>query len=150
MKTTAIFTRQLITSTVSAFDLVRKGWQIQSVDITGTITATKQQVVSCNKDAAMSNMTLRNLYDSKKSYGTEIITKIDFGTYKIGLAWNAKSKCAETFMNRPTISDVSSFIPKEDEDDGFDSFISDEDLEASEAWDARTSKETQDWLINRY
>ena len=150
MKTTAIFTRTLTTSTVSAFDLVKQGWQIVSIDIDGVITATKQQLVNCDKDAAMSNMMLRNLYDSKKKYGTEIISKIDFGVYKVGLIWNAKDRCAEAWMNRPVISDISSVIPKEDEDDGFDSYISNEDLAAAEDWDARTSKETQDWLSNRY
>ena len=150
MKTTAIFTRTLTTNTVSAFDLVRQGWQIVSIDIDGVITATKQQLVNCDKDAAMSNMMLRNLYDSKKKYGTEIISKIDFGVYKVGLIWNAKDRCAEAWMNRPVIADISSVIPKEDEDDGFDSYISNEDLAAAEDWDARTSKEEQDWFRNRY
>ena len=150
MKTPAIFTRTLTTNTVSAFDLVRQGWQIVSIDIDGVITATKQQLVNCDKDAAMSNMMLRNLYDSKKKYGTEIISKIDFGVYKVGLIWNAKGRCAEAWMNRPVITDISSVIPKEDEADGFDSYISNEDLAAAAAWDARTSKETQDWLSNRY
>ena len=150
MKTPAIFTRTLTTNTVSAFDLVRQGWQIVSIDIDGVITATKQQLVNCDKDAAMSNMMLRNLYDSKKKYGTEIISKIDFGVYKVGLIWNAKDRCAEAWMNRPVIADISSVIPKEDEDDGFDSYISNEDLAAAEDWDARTSKEEQDWFRNRY
>lgn len=148
MKTTAIFTRTLTTSTVSAFDLVRQGWQIQSIDIDGTVTATKQQLVNCDKEAAMSNMMLHNLFDSKKKYGTEIVTKIDFGVYKVCLVWNAKDERAETFMNRPVITDISSVIPKEDEDYGFDFYSSDEDLAAEEAWDARTSKEDQDWFIN--
>lgn len=148
MKTTAIFTRTLITSTVPAFDLVRQGWQIQSIDIDGVITATKQQLVNCDKEAAASNMMLRNLFDSKKKYGIEYVTKIDFGVYKVGLVWNAKDERAETFMNRPTISDISSVIPKEGEDCGFDFYSSDEDLAAAEAWDARTSKEDQDWFIN--
>ena len=112
MKTTAIFTRTLTTSTVSAFDLVRQGWQIVSIDTDGVITATKQQLVNCDKDAAMSNMMLRNLYDSKKKYGTEIISKIDFGVYKLGLVWNAKDRCTEAWMNRPVITDISSIIPK--------------------------------------
>ena len=116
MKTPAIFTRTLTTNTVSAFDLVRQGWQIVSIDTDGVITATKQQVVNCDKDAAMSNMMLRNLYDSKRKYGTEIISKIDFGVYKVGLIWNAKDRCAEAWMNRPVITDISSIIPKEDED----------------------------------
>lgn len=150
MKTPAIFTRTLTTSTVPAFDLVRQGWQIVSIDIDGVITATKQQLVNCDKDAAMSNMMLRNLYDSKKKYGTEIISKIDFGVYKVGLVWNAEDRCAEAWMNRPVISDISSIIPKEDEDDGFDFYISNEDLAAAEDWDARTSKEEQDWFCNRY
>lgn len=105
MQTTAIFTRTLTTSTVSAFDLVRLGWQIVSIDIDGAITATKQQIVSCDKDAAMSNMMLHNLFDSKKKYGTEIISKIDFGVYKVGLVWNADARRADAWMNRPTISD---------------------------------------------
>lgn len=150
MKTNAIFTRTLTTSTISAFDLVKQGWQIVSVDVTGVITATKQQVVSCYKDTVMSNMMLRNLYDSQKSYGTEIISKIDFGVYMMGFIWNAENKCAETFMHRPVITDISSVIPKEDEDDGFDFYISNEDLAAAEDWDARTSKEEQDWFRNRY
>ena len=123
MKTPAIFTRTLTTSTVSAFDLVRLGWQIVSIDIDGVIIATKQQIVSCDKDAAMSNMMLHNIYDSKKKYGTEIISKIDFGVYKLGLVWNAEDRCAEAWMNRPVISDISSIIPKEDEADGSDSFF---------------------------
>ena len=158
MKTPAIFTRTLTTSTVPAFDLVRQGWQIVSIDIDGVITATKQQVVNCDKDAAMSNMMLRNLYDSKKKYGTEIISKIDFGVYKVGLVWNAKDRCAEAWMNRPAISDISSVIPKEDEeyiskeDIDYDNACFDADMrdfeEAASAWDARTSKEDQDWFIN--
>ena len=150
MKTTAIFTRTLTTNTVSAFDLVRQGWQIVSIDTDGVITATKQQLVNCDKDAAMSNMMLHNLYDSQRKYGTEIISKIDFGVYKVGLVWNANARRAEAWMNRPVISDISSVIPKEDEVDGFDSYISNEDLAAAEDWDARTSKETQDWFRNRY
>ena len=141
MKTTAIFTRTLTTATVSAFNLVKQGWQIVSIDIDGVITATKQQVVNCDKDAAMSNMMLRNLYDSKKPYGTEIISKIDFCVYKVGLVWNAEDRCAETWMNRPVITDISSVIPKEDD---FDSYVSDEDLAAAEAWDSHTSREFQD------
>lgn len=148
MKTTAIFNRTLITSTVPAFDLVRQGWQIASIDINGTVTATKQQLVNCDKDAAASNMILRNLFDSKKKYGIEFVTKIDFGVYKVGLVWNAKEGRVETFMNRPTISDISSVIPKEGEEDGFDFYPSDEDLAAEEAWDARNSKDDQDWFIN--
>ena len=123
MKNPAIFTRTLTTSTVPAFDLVRQGWQIQSIDINGVITATKQQLVNCDKDAAMSNMMLHNLYDSKKKYGTEIVSKIDFGVYKVGLIWNADACRADAWMNRPTISDISSVIPKEDEVDGSDSFF---------------------------
>ena len=105
MKTAAIFTRTLTTHTVPAFDLVRQGWQIVSIDINGVITATKQQFVNCDKDAAMSNMMLHNLFDSKKKYGTEIISKIDFGVYKVGLVWNADARRADAWMNRPTISD---------------------------------------------
>lgn len=149
MKTPAIFTRTLTTSTVSAFDLVRLGWQIVSIDIDGVITATKQQLVNCDKDAAMYNMTRHNLCDSNKEYGTEIVSKIDFGVDKVGLVWNAKDRCAEAWMNRPVITDISSVIPKEDEDDGFDFYISNEDLAAVEDWDARTSKEEQDWFRNR-
>lgn len=145
MKTTAIFTRTLTTSTVSTFNLVRQGWQIVSIDIDGTVTATKQQLVNCDKEAAASNMMLRNLYDSKKKYGTEIVSKIDFGVYKVGLVWNADARRADAWMNRP--ADIKSVIPKEDDDD-FDFFSSDEDLAAEEAWDARTSKEDQDWFIN--
>ena len=150
MKTTAIFTRTLTTSTASAFDLARQGWQIVSIDIDGVITATKQQLVNCDKEAAASNMMLRNLFDSKKKYGIEYVTKIDFGVYKVGLVWNAKDERAETFMNRPTITDISSVIPKEGEEDDFDFYPSDEDLKAEEEWDARTSKEDQDRYFDRY
>lgn len=147
---TAIVTRTLTTSTVSAFDLARQGWQIVSIDIDGVITATKQQLVNCDKEAAASNMMLRNLFDSKKKYGIEYVTKIDFGVYKVGLVWNAKDERAETFMNRPTITDISSVIPKEGEEDDFDFYPSDEDLKAEEEWDARTSKEDQDRYFDRY
>ena len=158
MKTTAIFTRTLTTSTVSAFDLVRQGWQIVSIDINGVITATKQQLVNCDKDAAMSNMKRYNLCDSNKEYGTEIVSKIDFGVYKVGLIWNADARRAEAWMNRPVITDISSVIPKEDEeyisqeDIDYDNACFDADMrdfeEAAAAWDARTSKEDQDWFIN--
>lgn len=158
MKIPAIFTRTLTTSTVPAFDLVRQGWQIQSIDIDGVITATKQQLVNCDKDAAMSNMMLRNLYDSKKKYGTEIISKIDFGVYKLGLVWNVEDRCAEAWMNRPVITDISSVIPKEDEecisqeDIDYDNACFDADMrnfeEAAAVWDARMSKEDQDSFIN--
>lgn len=160
MKTTAIFTRTLTTSTVSAFDLVRQGWQIVSIDIDGVITATKQQLVNCDKDAAALNMLRHNLYDSKKKYGTEIVSKIDFGVYKVGLVWNAKDERAETFMNRPVISDIKNVIPKEDEEYisqeniDYDNACFDADMrefeEAASAWDARTSKEDQDRYFDRY
>ena len=160
MKNPAIFTRTLTTSTVPAFDLVRQGWQIQSIDVNGVITATKQQIVNCDKDAAMSNMTRHNLCDSNKEYGTEIVSKIDFGVCKLGLVWNAEDRCAEAWMNRPVITDISSVIPKEDEE-----YISQEDIEydndcfdadmrefeeAASAWNARTSKEDQDRYFDRY
>ena len=160
MKTTAIFTRTLTTSTVSAFDLVRQGWQIVSIDIDGVITATKQQIVNCDKEAAMSNMTRHNLCDSNKEYGTEIVSKIDFGVYKVGLVWNAEDRCAEAWMNRPVITDISSVIPKEDEeyisqeDIDYDNACFDADMrdfeEAASAWDARMSKEAQDRYFDRY
>lgn len=160
MKTTAIFTRTLTTSTVSAFDLVRQGWQIVSIDIDGVITATKQQLVNCDKGAAMSNMMLHNLHDSNKKYGTEIVSKIDFGVYKVGLVWNAEDRCAEAWMNRPVITDISSVIPKEDEeyisqeDIDYDNACFDADVrdfeEAAAAWDARMSKEDQDRYFDRY
>ena len=160
MKTTAIFTRTLTTSTVSAFDLVRQGWQIQSIDIDGVITATKQQLVNCDKGAAMSNMMLHNLHDSNKKYGTEIVSKIDFGVYKVGLVWNAEDRCAEAWMNRPVITNISSVIPKEDEeyisqeDIDYDNACFDADMrdfeEAAAAWDARMSKEDQDRYFDRY
>ena len=160
MKTTAIFTRTLTTSTVPAFDLVRQGWQIVSVDINGVITATKQQLVNCDKGAAMSNMMLHNLHDSNKKYGTEIVSKIDFGVYKVGLVWNAEDRCAEAWMNRPVITDISSVIPKEDEeyisqeDIDYDTACFDADMrdfeEAASAWDARMSKEDQDRYFDRY
>ena len=158
MKNPAIFTRTLTTSTVPAFDLVRQGWQIQSIDVNGVITATKQQIVNCDKDAAMSNMTRHNLCDSNKEYGTEIVSKIDFGVYKLGLVWNAEDRCAEAWMNRPTITDISSVIPKEDEeyisqeDIDYDNACFDADMrdfeEAAAAWNARTPKEDQDWFVN--
>ena len=160
MKTTAIFTRTLTTSTVPAFDLVRKGWQIVSVDINGVITATKQQLVNCDKGAAMYNMMLHNLHDSNKKYGTEIVSKIDFGVYKVGLVWNAEDRCAEAWMNRPVITNISSVIPKEDEeyisqeDIDYDNACFDADMrdfeEAAAAWDARMSKEDQDRYFDRY
>ena len=63
-------------------------------------------------------------------------------------------------MNRPVITDISSVIPKEDEeyisqeDIDYDNACFDADVRDFEdlaaAWDARTSKETQDWLANRY
>ena len=102
MKTNAIFTREL-TTTISAFDLVRQGWQIDSIDIDGVITATKQEVAACDPETATSKMTTHNLFDSKKKYGTEIITKIDFGVGKTGLFWNTAMGEADTFMNYPTI-----------------------------------------------
>ena len=158
MKNPAIFTRTLTTSTVPAFDLVRQGWQIQSIDVNGVITATKQQIVNCDKDAAMSNMTRHNLCDSNKEYGTEIVFKIDFGVFKLGLVWNAEDRCAEAWMNRPVITDISSVILKEDEecisqeDIDYDNACFDADMrdfeEAAAAWDARTSAEDQDWFIN--
>ena len=160
MKTTAIFTRTLTTSTVPAFDLVRQGWQIVSVDINGVITATKQQLVNCDKGAAMSNMMLHTLHDSNKKYGTEIVSKIDFGVYKVGLVWNAEDRCAEAWMNRPVITNISSVIPKEDEeyisqeDIDYDNACFDADMrdfeEAAAAWDARMSKEDQDRYFDRY
>ena len=160
MKTTAIFTRTLTTSTVPAFDLVRQGWQIVSVDINGVITATTPQLVNCDKGAAMSNMMLHNLHDSNKKYGTEIVSKIDFGVYKVGLVWNAEDRCAEAWMNRPVITDISSVIPKEDEeyisqeDIDYDNACFDADMrdfeEAASAWDARMSKEDQDRYFDRY
>ena len=160
MKTTAIFTRTLTTSTVPAFDLVRQGWQIQSIDIDGVITATKQQLVNCDKDAAMSNMKRHNLCDSNKEYGTEIVSKIDFGVYKICLVWNAEDRCVEAWMHHPVITDISSVIPKEDEeyisqeDIDYDNACFDADMkdfeEAAAAWDARMSKEDQDRYFDRY
>ena len=101
MKTTAIFTRTLITATVPAFDLVRQGWQIQSIDIDGVITATKQQLVNCDKDDVAANMILRNRFDSKKKYGTEIISKVDFGVGKTGLRWDFDRQTVEAWLNRP-------------------------------------------------
>ena len=143
MKTTAIFTRTLTTSTVSAFDLVRQGWQIVSIDIDGVITATKQQLVNCDKDAAMSNMMLRNLYDSKKKYGTEIISKIDFGVYKLGLVWNFKDRCAEAWMHRPEVK-LEDVIPKEDEE-----YISQEDIDYDNACFDADMRDFED-LAQRY
>lgn len=99
MKTNAIFTRELTTTTVSAFDLVRQGWQVQFIDFNGVITATKQEVVACDPKTAASNMTMHNLFDSEKKYGTEIITKIDFGVGKVGLFWDATRRHADAFMN---------------------------------------------------
>ena len=144
MKTTAIFTRTLTTSTVSAFDLVRQGWQIVSIDIDGVITATKQQLVNCDKDAAALNMLRHNLYDSKKKYGAEIVSKIDFGVYKVGLVWNADARRADVWMNRPVITDISSAIPKEDEE-----YISQEDIDYDNACFDADMKDFED-LAQRY
>ena len=101
-----------------------------------------------------------NLCDSHKEYGTEIVSKIDFGVYKLGLVWNAEDRCAEAWMNRPVITDISSVILKEDEecisqeDIDYDNACFDADMrdfeEAASAWDARTSKEDQDRYFDRY
>lgn len=101
MKTTAIFTRTLTTNTVPAFDLVRQGWQIVSIDLDGVITATKQQLVNCDKESVAANMILRNRFDSKKKYGTEIISKVDFGVGKTGLRWDFDRQTVEAWLNRP-------------------------------------------------
>lgn len=111
MKTIAIFTRTLTTSTVSAFDLVRQGWQIVSIDIDGVITATKQQLVNCDK---------------------------------VGLVWNADARRADVWMNRPVITDISSVIPKEDEE-----YISQEDIDYDNACFDADMKDFED-LAQRY
>ena len=126
MKTIAIFARTLTTSIVSAFDLVRQGWQIVSIDIDGVITATKQQ------------------HDSKRKYGTEIVSKIDFGVYKVDLVWNADARRADVWMNRPVITDISSVIPKEDEE-----YISQEDIDYDNACFDADMKDFED-LAQRY
>lgn len=146
---TAIVTRTVTTSTVSAFDLVRHGWFIQS-NINGTITASKQQVCDFkHPELASLRMEEWNFNNSKFTYGLDFITKIDFGPCKVGVVWNDTICRAEAWMHRPEVK-LEDVIPKEDEFDDFDSFSSDEDLEAAEAWDTRTSKEEQDWFINRY
>lgn len=63
-------------------------------------------------------------------------------------------------MNRPVITDISSVIPKEDEEEisqediDYDDACFDADMRDFEdraaAWDARTSKEAQDRYFNRY
>ena len=63
-------------------------------------------------------------------------------------------------MNRPVITDISSVIPKEDEehisqeDIDYDNACFDADVrdfeEAAAAWDARMSKEDQDRYFDRY
>lgn len=61
MKTTAIFTRQITTSTLSEIDLVRQGWQIKFTTADGTVVATKQDVVEMSHpEIAATNMTCNN------------------------------------------------------------------------------------------
>lgn len=154
---TAIITRTLTTSTVSAFDLVRQGWFIQS-NINGTITATKQQV--CNfkhPELASWRMEEHNIYSPNAKQGLDLITKIDFGPCRVGVIWNDSICRAEAWMHRPEVK-LEDVIPKEDEecisqeDIDYDNACFDADMkdaeEAAAAWDARTSQEDQDWFIN--
>ena len=102
--------------------------------------------------------TIQNTEKYNTHEGEIIVSKIDFGPGKVGLIWNAKDRCAEAWMNRPVISDISSVIPKEgeeyisQEDIDYDNACFDADMrdfeEAAAAWDARTSKEDQDYFIN--
>ena len=114
MKTTAIFTRTHTTSTVSAFDLVRQGWQIKFTTTDGTVVATKQDVVEMSHpETAATNMTCHNTFKSDTLNGEVIITKIDFGPGKTGLVWNAKEHVTEAWLNKPVVlekqSDVDDF-----------------------------------------
>ena len=157
---TAIVTRTFTTNTLSEIDLVKEGWQIKFTTADGTIVATKQDVVETYPETAELNMTIQNTEKYNTHEGEIIVSKIDFGPGKVGLIWNAKDRCAEAWMNRPVITDISSVTPKEDEeyisqeDIDYDNACFDADMrdfeEAAAAWDARTSKEEQDWFRNRY
>ena len=114
MKTTAIFTRTLTTSSLSEIDLVRKGWQIKFTTTDGTVVATKQDVVEMSHpETAATNMTCHNTFKSDTLNGEVIITKIDFGPGKTGLVWNAKEHVTEAWLNKPVVlekqSDVDDF-----------------------------------------
>ena len=113
---TAIVTRTFTTNTLSEIDLVKEGWQIKFTTADGTIVATKQDVVETYPETAELNMTIQNTEKYNTHEGEIIVSKIDFGPGKVGLIWNAKDRCAEAWMNRPVITDISSIIPKEDED----------------------------------
>lgn len=161
MKTNAIFTFQITTPSLSEIDLVKEGWQIKFTTVDGTVVATKQNVVEMfHPETAAMNMTIHNIEMYNTHEGEFIITKIDFGPGKTGVVWNAKERVAEAWMNRPVITDISSVIPKEDEecisqeDIDYDNACFDADMrgfeEAAVTWDVRTSKEDQDWFINQY
>ena len=140
---TAIITRTLTTSTVSAFDLVRKGWFIQS-NINGTITATKQQV--CNfkhPELASWRMEEHNIYSSNAKCGLDLITKIDFGPCKVGVIWNNTICRAEAWMHRPEVK-LEDVIPKEDEE-----YISQEDIDYDNACFDADMRDFED-LAQRY
>ena len=114
MKTTAIFTRQITTSTLSEIDLVRRGWQIKFTATDGTVVATKQDVVEVSHpEAAAGNMTALNTFKADTLNGEVIITKIDFGPGKVGLIWNAKRGASEAWLNKSVVlekrSDIDDF-----------------------------------------
>ena len=114
MKTTAIFTRQITTSTLSEIDLVRRGWQIKFTATDGTVVATKQDIVEMSHpESAAGNMTAHNAFKADTTNGEVIITKIDFGPGKVGLVWNAKECVSEAWLNKPVVlekrSDIDDF-----------------------------------------
>lgn len=114
MKTTAIFTRQITTATLSEIDLVRKGWQIKFTATDGTVVATKQDIVEMSHpEAAAGNMTAHNAFKADTPNGEVVITKIDFGPGKVGLIWNAKRRTSEAWLNRSVVlkkrSDIDDF-----------------------------------------
>ena len=140
---TAIITRTLTTSTISAFDLVRKGWFIQS-NINGIITATKQQICSFkHPELASWRMEEHNIYSSNAKHGLDLITKIDFGPCKVGVIWNNTICRAEAWMHRPEVK-LEDVIPKEDEE-----YISQEEIDAENAeFDAWQNEQNDDSAID--
>ena len=140
---TAIVTRTVTTSTVSAFDLVRHGWFIQS-NINGTITASKQQVCDFkHPELASLRMEEWNFNNSKFTYGLDLITKIDFGPCKVGVVWNDTICRAEAWMHRPEVK-LEDVIPKEDEE-----YISQEDIDYDNACFDADKQDFED-LAQRY
>ena len=111
MKTIAIFTRQITTSTISEFDLVRLGWQIKFTTADGKIVATRQDVIEMSHpESAAGNMTAHNAFKSDTLNGEVIIAKIDFGPGKTGLVWNAKGRVSEAWLNMPVVLEKQSNI----------------------------------------